>query len=318
MSIDIEAFNSLVASLKLVPEENLRVARASEGTMVIKASPRVQLPGSMFADIEVEKIPQIFAAICTYKVPSLNLKVSCVETVLSPRFQELHKYISSLGGNEVEVDTTDILNYDMSPAYWDSDWKGMPQNWGTHGRIYSSRIYPTFLRTILDYLHPTQDGKDIQIVDLFGGDGEFLDLLSSGMDKSLSNSCTFHLIDASAVSLAKAKKLFRSDEKKAVIHEPRYLEPDKPVFDGLCKPPRYVTAVGGICAGVISRKEALGIAGRVYDEMEQGGIFFVTGMSACLLNAHDFSSIGFKVRQMTKPENVVYLANPYQLYVLQK
>lgn len=156
-------------------------------------------------------------------------------------------------------------------------------------------------------------------MDLFGGDGEFVNRLRFRLDPRLRSNCTFHIIDASGPSLDLAKDLFVDEEEgRVVVHKPRYIQPNETVFQAVPKPPQFVTAIGGICGGVISRREALGITERLYQEMADGGTFIVTGRTGVLLNAEDFSKIGFKVKQMTVPENVVYLNCPYQLYILEK
>lgn len=129
--------------------------------------------------------------------------------------------------------------------------------------------------------------------------------------------CTYHIIDASSVSLDSARERL-ANRKDVVIHPARYLQAREPVFRGVTSPPRLVTSIGGLCGSVVSREEALGITEQIYREMDGGGLFVATGRTGVLLNSQDFSRIGFKVKQMTVPENVVGLNVPYQLYVLEK
>lgn len=255
-----------------------------------------------------------------YTVPSLNLSAGCYEGVdvqrhfYGSRYNiPLNSFVSSLRGNEVEVDTTGISDELKGSFYWDNRWKDI----GLTGSDYTWELYPKVLQAVQDRLYTFgADTDDIHFVDLFGGDGEFVKRLQPTLSQQL-RSPTFHIIDASASSLDRARELFRGNES-VVVHPARYLQSDEAVFQGVPKPPQLVTAIGGICGGVIPRQEAQGVTERVYEEMAEGGTFVATGKTGVLLNAKDFSRIGFKVKQMTIPENVVYLRYPYQLYILEK
>lgn len=101
MAANIEAFDTLVDSLK-TPTEPLRFA-GFEGSSIIKTRCMI---------IE-RKYASIFGAVYTYKIPQLGLQSRHLEPPASPRLVLLHKFISSLGGNEVEDDTTAICEHEM-------------------------------------------------------------------------------------------------------------------------------------------------------------------------------------------------------------
>lgn len=249
-----------------------------------------------------------------YEIPSQGLRAGHRRAVNNPYDHLLHGFVRFLKGDEVEVDTTRPLYLAKSSLYWERRWKDT----GLVGSDYTWEIYPRVLRAMLDNLGTFDaDTRDIHFVDLFGGDGEFVKGLQLKLSQQSRAVATFHIIDASSSSLDRARELFQNNED-VVIHPARYIQPDEPVFQGISAPPRIVTAIGGLCGSVISRQEALGITGQVYEKMAEGGLFVVTGRTGVLLNAEDFSRIGFKVRQMTVPENVVHLYPPYQLYILEK
>lgn len=90
-----------------------------------------------------------------YTIPSLDLAVGCYEGINLQGYsydgrynRPLNRFVSTLEGDKVEVDTTRPLHLDMSSLYWESRWK----NIGLTGAEYGQEIYPRVLRAMLDNL----------------------------------------------------------------------------------------------------------------------------------------------------------------------
>lgn len=323
MVTNFEALDEFISSLQEAPpEDKKRGMDLERGKVKITITPRSNSQSSGLGEIIVYRdFGSGGRGAYVYTVPSLNLSAGCYEGVdLQGHFYDsqynlpLNRFVSSLGGDEVEVDTTGISYEPKGSFYWDNRWKDISLT----GADYTQEIYPRALRAILNNLGTFDaNAMDIHFVDLFGGDGEFVKRLQPKLSQQLRAVTTFHIIDASAPSLNKARELFKEDAN-VVIHPASYLQTDQAVFQEVPMPPKLVSAIGGLCGNIIPREEALGITEHVYEEMAEGGLFVVTGRTGVLLNAEDFSRIGFKVKQMTIPENVVYLNSPYQLYVLEK
>lgn len=322
MTTNLEALDEFIGSLQNSPDRDKNMGADVDRRSGIKTTiaPRDAGKSRGLGEIIVYRDFSNGRDTYVYTVPSLNLAAGCYDGVdlqghsYDFRYNSpLNRFVGSLEGDEAEVDTTGISYEPKGSFYWESRWKDI----GLTGADYAQEIYPRVLRAMLDNLNTFDaNATGIHFVDLFGGDGEFVKRLQPTLSQQL-RSPTFHIIDASSSSLDRARELFQ-DNEDVVIHPARYIQPDEPVFQGISAPPRIVTAIGGLCGSVISRQEALGITGQVYEKMAEGGLFVVTGRTGVLLNAEDFSRIGFKVRQMTVPENVVYLYPPYQLYILEK
>lgn len=311
MPVDLEALDTFIFSLKQASPKDKELANYPGGEAKIIIPPGADPRGYRLPEIIVHRnsrnyIPNI------YEIPELGIIVGSFERNSDQYNYPLNRFVSSLGGNQVEVDTSEVSYYLRSPDYWRSPWKER----GLVETEYHDEIYPRVLRAVLDNLPP--EPEPIEFVDLFGGDGEFVRFLHSKMDQNMRSLTTFHIIDASAPSLWLARQTFLEIPEKVLIHDPYYLQPDQEVFRGISKPPKLVTAVGGLCGGVVLREEALGIVQNVYDEMASGGTFIVSGLSGVLLNSKDFRRIGYRVENMSVPQNVVYSHPPYQLYILRK
>lgn len=310
MPINVEAYEGFIDKLRKAPDAGRNLV-VNKGNVVTTISPRST---SKTLEQIVVYTDWRHPGSNTYEVPSEGLVVNSRRGISDPYSPSLHGFVSSLEGDEVEVDTTKPLYLDKSSLYWDSLWKDL----GLTGSNYKWEIYPQVVKVVLAALEEVGlDATGIHFVDLFGEDGDFIKQLQSRLPQQLQSTLTFHIIDASAPSLDRARKLFR-ENKNVVVQPAQYIHPNKQVFQEVPTPPKLVTAIGGLCGSVISREEALGITEQIYEEMAEEGLFVVTGRTGVLLNANDFLRIGFNVRQMSVPTNVVGLNPPYQLYVLKK
>lgn len=220
-----------------------------------------------------------------------------------PYYFSLKSFTSYLEGNE--VDTTHSPEMDPAPYWFWNSWKN-----GSNGDTYRERIYPVVLDTIEQKVNGVSFGP---VVDLFGGDGEFIELLRNS---SLPEACEYHVMDNNQPSLDLAKKRIAVGDNTTVVHAVDLVS-ESNIFKNLPRP-SLVTAIGGLCASIVDRTQGRSISSQVYKALQGGGLFVVTGFTPVVLNASDFSQIGFKVEQMSIPENVVSFTRPDQLYVLRK
>lgn len=309
---NVEALNRFIEALKKAPPEH-KTKGITRGNVKIATNPKA-LPPEL-ANITVHVDWSVECGSRVYEVPSEDLEVGCLSRYSSKYDYPLDGFVGSLAGNMVEVDATQPLYSDQSNLYWDEAWKDRHP---FIGNVYRFGVYPRVINAILDRFNDINGTTDIHCVDLFGGDGEFVELLKSKIDQEKRSAFTFHIIDASGPSLDRARERFVKDDGNVVVHSPRYLQSDQVVFQNVPNPPKFVTAVGGLCGSIMSRQEALSLTERIYEEMAKNSMFVVSGMTGVLLNSEDFKQIGFQVLNMAVSENVVLLKPPYQLYVLQK
>jgi len=228
-----------------------------------------------------------------------------------PLFGPLQGFARILEGNEIEVNTTSMEDdVSIAPAhYW---------NWGIWKTgmvevIYRGEIYPQVTEAIKQRINRLPNGQQV-IVDLFGGDGEFVEELHQSA-LFPENSGQFHVVDSNEPSLNKARQRFAQTE--VGVHSQDLTGPED-IFSGIRGKPTVVTAIGGLCTSIVTRVQGLEIARKIYEGMADGGFFIATGYTAMILNGRDFSGIGFEVEQMSIPGNVFTFRTPDQLYVLRK
>lgn len=301
MATPIEALGRF--SQELDRREEVDLIPRLDPIRTIRIYPRQSFP-DLSAPIEVESFEYSYLRV--YRTPEVGSKNVSIRT---PNYrdsvhQEFGNLLSTLGGNEVEVDTSTNRYIDMPlfNEFWD-DWKDRGL---VVADIYSEQIYLGVIQTIEDF--GVKIDEKFKAVDLFGGDGEFSEKLSSQIGVG-----EFHVIDQNVLSLGAAK----SRSGNLIVHSPVDLTNTEDVFNGV-ENPNLVTAIGGLCAQVVSRKQALRIAQKVFDGLGDGGVFIITGYSHVLLNASDFRSIGYEVLNMSVPGNIYENAYPKQLYVLRK
>jgi hypothetical protein len=226
-----------------------------------------------------------------------------------PLVATVQKIMEGLDGNDVEVDTSRMANgVNIAPtSYWDK-WKE-----GMQGEIYRGELYPSVIEAVRQRVVRLPGGKLI-MVDLFGGDGEFVEMAKNEFG-SASDGNKYHIIDANKVSLIKARQRFVNQGVE--IHD-QDLTMEGDIFSEIDEKPTLVTAIGGLCSSIVTRTQAIEIARKVFEKMAPGGFFMLTGYTAMVLNSTDFSEIGFEVEQMSIPQNVLTFKIPDQFYVLKK
>jgi hypothetical protein len=242
--------------------------------------------------------------------------------------QQVKLAVQNMKGDEVESDRTKERTEPLGRGFWSSYWHS-----GTHRTMgfYESQIHPEVSTTVLLQLltsSASRAGKDLRIVDLFGGDGKFVDGLRFRLRNALDGAKHYYVVDQNEFALRKARRrLLETDEnvRWRVEDEEVFVAPSTDIVKSNTLIPDVseqvdvVTAMGGLCQEVLQRDEAMEVAAKVSDNLRTGGIFVVTGVSPSLLNSADFRSLGFQVLQMTCPKNLYSSqTHPQQLYVLRK
>lgn len=196
----------------------------------------------------------------------------------------------------------------IDPSFWFS-WNKRYKNKDT----YRSSIYPAILDALI---HETAVLAAPKWVDLFGGDGELVELYVR--DPRANPFVEAHIIDRNPRLLGQAgRRILRLPDFGVYAHNTLDLTKTGDVFDGVPKP-RIVTAVGGLCEAIVTLKESTRIAMQVYQGLEEGGAFILAGLAPVLMDSLLARTIGFKVEQMTLPQKAVKGEDPKQLYVLRK
>ncbi|HSW47490.1 MAG TPA: class I SAM-dependent methyltransferase [Candidatus Saccharimonadales bacterium] len=248
-----------------------------------------------------------------YSVPMLGLQVVTEGVGRTDRLlhDALTPFVTELQGSEVEVDTSRFDSGSILDDYFWGNWKG-----GETGELYRKSIYPAVISAINANIVLPRERKLIA-VDIFGGDGEFAELLVDNLT-SEGRLAEVHVVDASEIALVKASKLSTTASGLVVVQKPTNLATVNDIFPDIDTQPNLVTAIGGMCHKVINRNEALRVAGKVFEHLAEGGVFIVSGKTPVHLNADDFREVGFSVKQMSIPENALSQRSPYQMYVLKK
>ena len=262
---------------------------------------------SSFSDARILEIPkrEFCAVIAPWRNPSM------MKTLLDPLF----KAAPYFRGDEVEFDVTEdrylstrqiLSNFSWDPSRWKQSFVE---------DFYRNEIYPSALSSIRQTIRRGSLNY-IEGADIFGGDGEFAELLAQELPEDFD--FRMHVIDRNLESLECAQERFAQKMDKFVVHDSRDLTEAGPLFEGFDRRPNLVTAIGGLCMAVVDRFDALEIARKVYQEIAEGGVFVLTGYTPVLLSSHDFRIMGFQVEQMTVPEKAIKEEKPYQVYVLRK
>jgi GNAT superfamily N-acetyltransferase len=230
-----------------------------------------------------------------------------------------------LKGDEVEL----ILPFNYNPApkgdsawdFWHTD-----MSWQFAGKRnpYPEEIDPLVVRSAVKAIGALgfdQGGKEIVILDIFGGAGRMIRSLDGALKREHENNggenprAKYFLIDRNAKNIEHAAKAL--DGLDAVILQKDMTAP----FDieaAIGARPQIVTCEGGLTYQVVTRKDALMIAENVYRALAPGGVFIVTGYNPSLLTANDFKGIGFTVLNKSVPENILNYDRTAQLYILRK
>lgn len=309
-----EALYTFIGVLEAAPPQ--AIERAAKGVLyTYRTTISTALHDPAIGNLEVTGVTiEGVIAPRSYSAPRLGLKAAALYGSGPERSlrEPLDEYVSMLTGDQVEVDTSITMAKDvLRPTYWD-DWKKEDVE-----TSYRQCIYPETLKAVVNNL-PSVNSDHLVCADLFGGDGEFAEQLSStlldiGLDPVV------HIIDSNIKSLEDAQSRSTNNPETLVVHAPTDLLYSKNIFPDVLIPPNIVTVVGGLCDKVVTRPDAIKVVGKIYDGMAEGGILVVTGYREVLLNSVDFLRAGFsEVVQMSIPENTLSLTPPYQMYVVRK
>ncbi|MFH2145271.1 MAG: class I SAM-dependent methyltransferase [Candidatus Omnitrophota bacterium] len=226
----------------------------------------------------------------------------------------LVEIIKSLPGNKVEI----VLPASAIPAprsrdNWEEDWKETIY----HKVVYSS-IYDEAIREVETIISGFfQAETDVALVDIGGGDGEFIELLNRFIKtRSAKRDPAYWLIDDSAKSIKKAQKRL-ADIPRCTIVKDNIFSLSSIIQNNLISP-QIITALGVINAHVMDKNQALFVAQQAYEQLQAGGYFIVSGKTFSLVSAAEFRRMGFEVLKMSIPQNIDSADECRQLYVLRK
>ncbi len=306
----LQAFSAAVNSESRAREVSLSPdSSSSSATQVLRISLDRFSPGR--GTLLVTK-HNLYSRPCwEYSAPGMGLARTLEDYIVpnrSPVYDSLRKLVESLRGDEMEVDTAAFTHKPQRDSlFWD-DWKT-----GVFGEVYRGEIYTAVLGAVKNRIERLIINGLIH-VDLFGGDGEFVDFLQEYLPRNGRDS-QFHIVDSNKKSLEKAVQRFSLEQ--AGVHYGDIISTED-VFTDVPQPPNLVTAIGGLCSGVVTRAQGLDIARKIFEGMESEGIFIATNYTPSVLNASDYSSMGFQVEQMSIPQNYFSGKFPTQFYVLRK
>lgn len=151
MATNLEALDEFISSLQEAPpEDKKRGMDLNRGKVRTTITPRSTGQFSGLGEVIVYRdFGRGGRGTYVYTVPSLNLSAGCYEGIdLQGHSYDsqynipLNRLVSSLGGDEVEVDTTGVSHESKGSFYWDSNWKDI----GLTGADYTQAIYPRVLR----------------------------------------------------------------------------------------------------------------------------------------------------------------------------
>lgn len=206
-----------------------------------------------------------------------------------------------LDGNDVEVHGDHVVGRKAPLALdeW-SDWGDFVQR-----PEYINHIHPRMIEEVNKRMGSGH------IVDIFGGDGSFLSRLQQ---EQAEHNRSYTLLEAntSQCQLASRNPDIEVNQVDLTDQAAR-----RKAFSETA-PPAIVTAIGGICYGVVTAYDAHEITRDVFDFLPTGGLFIVTGISPTYLDAASALKMGFKVLNKALPENLLKRVAPYQLYIFQK
>jgi nucleoside-diphosphate-sugar epimerase/phosphoglycolate phosphatase-like HAD superfamily hydrolase/tRNA A-37 threonylcarbamoyl transferase component Bud32/SAM-dependent methyltransferase len=242
-------------------------------------------------------------------VPSEKTILCSVTEALKPVIQ------SRADGSRVEalIGTSTLPAEEPNPPEFWSVWH--------HSRVYDQyreSVDPVLLEAVASVLSlPGYRNKtDMAYLDLFGGDGSFMAKVLAYKDTLPGKTHWIpYLIDRDTASLNAARdrldampvRVYRSD----LVFGEKLSEIVQHKLD-------LVTSEGGINAGVVDTETAARVSREVFDALNPGGYFLVTGYTLSRLSAKDFASIGFEVINASVPPNLLSESVPKQLYVLRK
>jgi len=251
-----------------------------------------------------------------YHIPALELYVK-VDNSNKKVLELTQRLFSLLNGNEIEMDYSRVITDRAHEIeFWDN-WKTDYKDSANSYSVCSQSLYPEVIKMVKEIV-TAQDLYSETIVDIFGGDGEFLRELFLELEIGFpSLNAWYHLIDFNGKGIKEAKERIGGLKKVSVWQKNLILYSD---IEKIIKDkPTIVTAIGGLVKRVVTFKSSYHIARDVYKALPAGGYFILTGYKEPHLNAEILSSIGFEVLNktlMTKTAEGTLV--PYSFYVLRK
>jgi hypothetical protein len=249
-------------------------------------------------------------------IPALRMAVEIPRSQrdIVRRIEEAMRW---LNGNEIEVDYARTgLAAPRSSDYWAGR---SAASSARDAVLYRTRIHPAVADAVLSLLlyDPFLSGGEdsLPILDLLGGEGNFLELLDAILPRTIRDRVSFHLIEGDGSSVFEAEKRLTGRGDRVYQEDVLRMESIEEVL-GLR--PRIVTAIGALNNNVMTPADAFQLARKVYEALPEGGCFVLSGYTNLLIDSRLASEIGFEILNTAIPENVLNTEFPQQLYVLRK
>jgi len=228
--------------------------------------------------------------------------------------KNLTHLLSGLAGDEVELDTTKLNLDQVWPSVYWNFWKN-----GYIARVYRTSIYPLVAQIMNEIIsQSSQVNSSITWADLFGGDGEFVELILQAQQGNTIMP-RIYIVDRSypSINIARARFSNYNEDGYSIICLEADLADIDP-FEEIDVSFDICTAIGGFNREVITRAQALEILQRTLPNINSGAILIITGYTPCLLNSKDFLSYPLEILNMSIPSKIFSHIPPNQLYVLRK
>ncbi|MFN0117537.1 MAG: hypothetical protein ACKVQC_04490 [Elusimicrobiota bacterium] len=216
--------------------------------------------------------------------------------------REIEPLITLLNGNDWELDLTSRESAVREEYKWDN-WKWTAPFWA-----YQLSIHPLFLHVVYELLR-NEKSTDLEIWDLFGGDGTFLRNLNKLLRKSHHGKFEYTIIDGNSEVGDKIRHI-----PSRIIEHKFTTETDLAALAP--GHPQVITAIGGLNFQVTDRAVALHMAKEIFKVLPEGGKFILGGFTSLLLNRKDLEDIGFEVKNTSVPFDIT--GSAIQLYVAVK
>lgn len=234
-------------------------------------------------------------------------------------------FLSLLKGDEVEVVLP--FSFDPSPkpdSAWDSWHNGGFWQFVGMDDPYSQEIDPLVIGAVKKALRRVMADtgkKDLVLLDIFAGAGrmiESLDRQLRGWEDDVTGqkpSLKYFLIDRNKNNTDHATSRLKGLGATVLNRDLSKIED---IEQEIGAKPHIVTCEGGLTYEVAEKEDALAISRKVYQALEPGGVFIVTGYNPVLVTAEEFTEMGFRVVNMSTPGNILNYSITPQLYVLVK
>ena len=219
-------------------------------------------------------------------------------------FRLLYEVEEGLSGDEFETEGT-CAGESLQPAsFWETEYS--MEDARAYIQIIRPKVLGALQRLMAHWPHP-----GTQAVDLLGGDSHF----ARGV-RTLAETAGIHL-DVSVLDRSN-----RSAEKCLQAEPPlRHIQCDINRDDLVSLLPAdlgLVTCLGGLTSQVVTIDTAHRASCEVFEALNPGGYFILSGRTPIHLNAADFREIGFEVLNMRAHSNREFNMHCIPLYALRK